>query len=303
MLKIRKKNPTVVETACKNVLGFELLQSTMKRKMTISGRSESTFTNYIRCLAHMSNHFNHVPHELETDQVEEYLYFLKKEHNTPSESFFKHTVYGLRNVYKMYGMKNKHISLPSIERSKKLPVVMNDVEVKLMLRTPKLLKHRVILSVLYDCGVRCFELRNIKLSDLDFRRKQLHVKQGKGRKDRYIPLTDILIRGIKKYIRTDRPEIWLFNGQPDKEGNPTSYSQNGIQWIVRQTRKELGLSKPITTHTFRHTYATHLVEFGMDLPTLRTLLGHSLIETTMIYVHLAQSVRNKPFGPFDKIYN
>ncbi len=274
----------------------------MKQKMTVSGKAQSTFSNYIRCLAHMANHFTYLPHELDTEQVEDYLYLLKTEHNTPSDSFFKHTVYGLRYVYKMYGLKNKHISLPAIQRPKTLPVVMNDEEVKLMLKTPKLLKHKIILSVLYDCGVRCFELRNIKIADLDFRRKKLHVRMGKGRKDRYLPLTDMLIRGLKKYISAENPQIWLFNGQPDGHGKPTPYSQHGIQWIVRQTRKDTGLEKHITTHTFRHTYATHLIEFGMDLPSLKCLLGHALIETTMIYLHLAQMGRSKPFGPLDRLY-
>ncbi len=180
--------------------------------------------------------------------------------------------------------------------------IMNDEEVKLMLKTPKLLKHKIILSVLYDCGVRCFELRNIKLADLDFRRKKLHVRVGKGRKDRYLPLTDMLIRGLKKYISAENPQIWLFNGQPDEHGKITPYSQHGIQWIVRQTRNDAGLEKHITTHTFRHTYATHLIEFGMDLPRLKCLLGHALIETTMIYLHLAQMGRSEPFGPLDRLY-
>lgn len=303
MVKLRKKHLTIVEEASKNVKGFQSLVLKMQQNITVAGKSQSTFGNYIRCLAHMANHFNFLPHELDTEQVEEYLYILKTQHDTPSESFFKHTVYGLRYVYKMYGMKHKHIALPAIKRPKKLPVVMNVDEVKLMLKTPHLLKHRMILAVLYDCGLRCFELRKVKLADLDFVRKALHVRQGKGKKDRYVPLTDMLIRGLKKYIEIEQPHIWLFNGQPDELGMPTPYSQRGIQWIVKQTRKDAGIEKHITTHTFRHSYATHLVEFGTDLPTLRDLLGHAIIETTMVYLHLAQSGQNKPFGPLDKLYS
>lgn len=236
------------------------------------------------------------------EQVEDYLHHLKKNHRTPSESFFKHTVYGLRYVYRMLGMKDKHISLPAIERQKKLPVVMSTEEVRLMLKTPSYLKHRLILATLYDCGLRCFELRNVKLTDVDFNRKMLHVRQGKGRKDRYVPLSDHLIRGLKKYITTDGPVTWLFNGQPDQDGKPTPYSQRGIQWIVSQTKKEAGLEKEITTHTFRHSYATHLLDNGLDLLSIKELLGHAHIETTMLYLHVAKSGRQKPFSPLDKLY-
>lgn len=303
MVKLRKKNPTIVEKTCKRVKGFEKLVTKMRQNVAVAGKSQSTFENYIRCLAHMANHFNHLPHELDTEQVEEYLHLLKTLHNTPSESFFKHTVYGLRYVYRMYGLKDKHIALPSIKHPKKLPVVMNDLEIKLMIKTPKQLKHRMILAVLYDCGLRCFELRQVKLADVDFIRKRLHVRQGKGRKDRYLPISDMLIRGLRKYIDIEKPQVWLFNGQPDEYGKPTPYSQTGIQWIVRQARKEADIEKHITTHTFRHTYATNLIEMGTDLPTLRDLLGHAIIETTMIYVHLAQIGRKKPFAPLDKLYS
>lgn len=297
-----KKSPTLIAQACKKVSGFENLCNLLQRKFTVSGKSSSTITNYLRCLAHLAVHYDCSPELLDVEQVEAYLFMLKKEHHTPSESFFKHTVYGLRSVYKTLGIKNKHIALPSIERSNKLPVVMSKKEVRLMLCTPKLLKHRLILGLLYGCGVRCFELRNIQLKDLDFDRKTLHVRQGKGRKDRYLPLPDMLIRGLLNYIDADNPEIWLFNGNPDKDGKPTPYSQNGIQWIVRQTKKEIQNKKEITTHTFRHSYATHLLEDGLDLFTIKDLLGHAGIETTLVYLHIAQLDKKRVFSPLDKLY-
>ena len=199
-------------------------------------------------------------------------------------------------------MKNKHIALPSIEKSKKLPCVMSKNEVRLMLKTPKLLKHRLILGMLYACGLRCFELRNVQLKDVDFDRKILHVRQGKGRKDRYLPLPTMLIRGLKTYIEVDSPILWLFNGNPDKQGKPTAYSQNGIQWIVRQTRKEIGTQKGITTHTFRHSFATHLLEDGLDIYSIKDLLGHAVIENTLVYLHIAKINKKRVFSPLDTLY-
>lgn len=159
--------------------------------------------------------FQCLPTELDADQVNDYLYLLQQEHDTPSDSYFKHTVYGLRYVYRMYGLKDKRIELPSIKRDKTLPVVLRREEVKRLLVAPKLFKHRVLLGLLYGCGLRCFEARNIALADLDFDRRMLHVKKGKGKNDRYVTLSDLLIRGVKKYIESEQLEKWLFNGQPE----------------------------------------------------------------------------------------
>lgn len=271
-------------------------------KTELSGKSESTLTNYARCLAHLAMHYDCSPELLDVGQVESYLYNIKIAHKTPSESFFKHTVYGLRYVYKILGMKNKHLSLPSLEFPKKLPVVMSKQEVKQMLISPKLLKHRLILGLLYGCGLRRFELLNVTLKDLDFDRKTLHIVQGKGKKDRYVPLSDILIRGLKKYIAAENPVQWLFNGRLDKEGKYTSYSPNGIQWVIREARKKSGQIKEITAHTFRHSYATHLLEDGLDIMSIKDLLGHAVIETTLVYLHVAKLESHSVFSPLDTLY-
>lgn len=250
----------------------------------------------------MALHFNCCPTELDSEQVLDYLHFCQQQHKTPSESFFKHTVYGLRAAYRLKGMDAKRISLPSIERSKKLPVVLSQSEIKLLLRTPKLLKHRLILGLLYDCGLRCFELRNIELQDLDFDRKMLHIRQGKGRKDRYVPLGNLLIKGLKTYLQSARPQKWLFTGNNYK-GEVVGLSQHGVYWVVSEARKKSAIQKPITAHTLRHSYATHLLEMGLDIVSLKEVLGHSTIETTMVYLHVSQLGRQLTFSPLDKVYN
>jgi site-specific recombinase XerD len=274
----------------------------LKRSIELSGKSQSTLTNYTRCLAHMSLYFKCSPLELDEEQVLDYLHVLKSQHKTPSDSFFKHTVYGLRYAYRIFGMKEMRVMLPTIERPNKLPVVLSRNEVKQLLKTPKLLKHRLVLAMLYGCGLRCFELRNLQLKDLDFDRKMLHIRQGKGRKDRYVPLSQIQIRGLRKYIEAENPTIWCFNGN-DRKGNPAQLSAMGVQWIVREARKHSGIQKEITTHSLRHTYATHLLEMGLDIMSVKDLLGHADIQTTLIYLHVAQLGRQKPFSPLDKLYN
>lgn len=198
-------------------------------------------------------------------------------------------------------MKEMQIILPSIERPKKLPVVLSHQEIKQLLKTPKLLKHRLVLAMLYGCGLRCFELRNLQLKDVDFDRKMVHIRQGKGRKDRYVPLSGLQIRGLKKYFSAENPITWCFNGN-DRKGNPSQLSAMGVQWIVREARKRSGIQKGVTTHSLRHSYATHLLEMGLDIMSLKDLLGHADIQTTLIYLHVAQLGRKKPFSPLDGLY-
>jgi len=194
------------------------------------------------------------------------------------------------------------VMLPSIERPQKLPVVLSCREVKQLLKTPKLLKHRLVLAILYGCGLRCFELCNLQLKDLDFDRKMLHIRQGKGRKDRYVPLSQLQIRGLKKYIAAENPVTWCFTGN-NKEGKAVPLSTQGVRWIVQEARKHSGIQKDITTHSLRHSYATHLLEMGLDIISVKDLLGHADIQTTLTYLHVAQLGRQKPFSPLDRLYN
>ena len=274
----------------------------------MAGKSTSTLRSYSTHLAKLALHFNQVPTDVDPDQINDYLYLVKQEHNTPSDSYFKFTVYGLRFAYRILGMKDKRIELPEIKRSKKLPVVLSQEEVRRLLKAPKLLKHRVLIGLLYGCGLRCFEVRNVQLADLDFDRKQLHVRNGKGKKDRYVPLSDILIRGLKTYIEAEQPGTWLFNGKEQvMEGRvggdfDSRYSQRGVQWAVKEAAKAAGIIKEMSVHTLRHTYATHLLEEGLDIMTIKDLLGHECIDTTMVYLHVAQSGRVKAFSPLDRLY-
>lgn len=190
---------TLVAQACANVAGFQELFKRLKRRMKTSGRSESesTLNNYARNLTQMALHFNMLPTELEEDQIEDYLYLLQQQHNTPSESYFKHTVFGLRFVFRLEGLDDKRIALPAIQRENKLPVVLSREEVKRLLCTPTLLKHRILIALLYDCGLRCMEVRSLQLKDIDLNRRMLHIRQSKGKKDRYVPIGSVLAAGLQ----------------------------------------------------------------------------------------------------------
>jgi integrase/recombinase XerD len=295
----------LIYQANEQVLGFRDQIKKLERDLSILGRSSSTFKNYSRHLAQMALHFKCLPTELDEDQINDYLHLLQEKHDTPSDSYFKHTVYGLRTLFKSAGITPLQIKLPSIKGDKKLPVVLSKKEVWQLLKSCDLLKHRILIGLLYGCGLRCFEVRNLMLKDLDFDRKMLHVRQSKGNKDRYVPLSEHLIRGLKLYINTEKPNTWLFNGQPQERAGgdfDSRYSQRGVQWAVKQASKKAGIVKDVSVHTLRHTFATHLLEDGMDIMTIKELLGHESIETTLIYLHVAQSKTRRYFSPLDTLF-
>jgi site-specific recombinase XerD len=209
-------------------------------------------------------------------------------------------------LLKSEGLPYSFLNLPEIKHEKRVQVVLSKEEVWRLLKSCDLLKHRVLVGLLYGCGLRCMEVRSIRLQDMDFDRRQLRVVQGKGKKDRYVPLSEHLIRGLKSYIEVEKPVEWLFNGQPlpNRAGGDfdSRYSQKGVQWAVKQACKRAEITKDVHVHTLRHTYATHLLEDGIDIMTLKNLLGHENIETTIEYLQIAQLPTQKVFSPLDTLF-
>lgn len=292
--------------AKREVLGFEELIYRFERTVSVLGRSKTTFENYSRHVAAVAIYYGKIPTELDQEQIHDYLFYLQKKSKTPSQSYFKHTVYGLRFLLKSEGLPYSFLNLPEIKHEKRVQVVLSKEEVWRLLKSCDLLKHRVLVGLLYGCGLRCMEVRSIRLQDMDFDHRQLRVVQGKGKKDRYVPLSEHLIRGLKSYIEVEKPVEWLFNGQPlpNRAGGDfdSRYSQKGVQWAVKQACKRAGITKDVHVHTLRHTYATHLLEDGIDIMTLKNLLGHENIETTIEYLQIAQLPTQKVFSPLDTLF-
>lgn len=291
--------------ACREVPGFTELLTKFERNISVLGRSPRTFDNYSRHIATLALHFGCLPTELDPEQVKDYLFGLQQRSKTPSQTYFKHTVYGLRFLLKSLDLPYEFLHLPAIERAAKLPVVLSKQEVWLLLKHAPLLKHKVLIGLLYGCGLRCMEVRSVRLADLDFDRNVLHVKQSKGNKDRMVPLSEHLIRGLRSYIDAERPKDYLFNGQPNGRGGgdfDSRYSQRGVQWAVKEAAKKAGILKEVSVHTLRHSYATHLLEDGLDIISVRDLLGHVNIETTMMYLHVARLNKVNIFSPLDTLF-
>jgi len=236
--------------------------------------------------------------EMTEDEINEYLVGLARDPKSPSRSSFKHMVYGLRYYYRLLGLNKKAIALPSLKRDTKLPVILNRSELKELFSTPQLLKHRIVLTLIYSAGLRGQEVINLRLSDVDFVRMTIHIRQSKYKKDRIVPLSSNMAIGLKKYINAEHPHIWLFNG---KEPG-SKYSVRGLSWVMRETLKKTSIAKKVNLHSLRHAYATHLLEEGVNIVTLKELLGHADITTTMIYLHVAQCELIKPHSPLDTLY-
>lgn len=281
---------------------FKELALALEKSFAINGKAKSTLRNYLRCLSHLVLHYKCSPELLCEEQINDYLYHCQNLHDTPSESFFKHTVYGLRAAYKVLDMDKKRIVLPQIKRQNDLPVVLNKQEVRELLKAPKYLRHRLILGMLYGCGLRSYELCNLLRSDIDFDRRTVFVKKGKGKVDRYLPLSPHLIRGLKTYFKTDHPITYVFNSQVTKDGMAQPLTTRAIQWLIHESRSKVSTQKKFTAHTLRHSYATHLLEDGLNIMSLKELLGHAHIETTIVYLQVSNAGSSVKFSPLDTLF-
>ena len=297
---MRKKSGfTIVEQAIVLVPEFENVVRKLEQQVVLRGQSTSTLKNYIRRIALFVVHFGKLPEQIDPEEINEYLVSLARDPKSPSRSSFKHMVYGLRYYYRLLGMNKNAIALPSLKRNTKLPVILNQSELKELFSAPALLKQRIALALIYSAGLRGQEVINLRISDIDFERKTIHIRQSKYKKDRVVPLAESMAAGIKKYLAAENPHLWLFNGkEPDGR-----YSVRGLSWIMRENLKKTSITKEVNLHSLRHSYATHLLEQGLNIVTLKELLGHVDITTTMIYLHVAQCPLIKPHSPLDTLYN
>src|ERR1035437_6130938 len=296
---MRKKSEfTTVERAIQTIDGFQKVYNTLQQQTILRGQSQSTLENYIRQIALISLEFNKLPEDLSEDDINGYLTALALSPKSPSRSSFKHAIYGLRYYYRHIGQTKRAINLPSLKKEAKLPVILNREELRRLFKAPTLLKHRIALALIYSGGLRSQEASNMKISDIDFVRKTIHIRQSKYKKDRIVPLSDFMSLGLRKYLSVEHPQIWLFNGkEPDG-----CYSPKGLNWIFSSALKKTSIQKEVSIHSLRHSYATHLLEDGLNIVTIKELLGHAKIETTMIYLHVAQCPLLPVHSPLDTLY-
>lgn len=183
------------------------------------------------------------------------------------------------------------------KREKTLPNVLSKDEVKMILNAPSNIKHKAMLSLIYSCGLRRSELLNLKLNDIDSQRGLIIIKKAKGKKDRIVPLSVKILDLLRQYYMAYKPKDWLFEGQSGKG----QYDESSLVSVLRQSLVKCKITKPVTLHWLRHSYATHLLESGTDLRYIQEILGHSRSTTTEIYAHVSnKSIRNVT-SPFDNL--
>jgi len=294
----KRQYNTVVSQAKKGVPGFASAYAKFIEKATIDQSSKSLIVNYSRSLAYVALEFNRVPHQVTVEEINSYLYRMMV-HEQCSITYFKHAVFALRYWFRLFGMEDKAIQMPPVKKAKKLPVVLSKQECKDLFKAPRTLKHRFLLAFAYAGGLRMNELRLLKITDADLHRNQVHIRQGKGRKDRYVGLSKLIAQKMPLYLQEVQPKVYLFEGLTP--GEPMG--ERSIQYIITEALQKTDIKKQVSMHTLRHSYATHLLEEGIDIHTIQYLLGHAHLQTTLIYLHVAQ-VKIKPaHSPLDSLYN
>jgi integrase/recombinase XerD len=254
-------------------------------------------TNYSRSIAAIALHFNRLPHQISTDEINSYLYRMTVQENH-SKSYFKQAVYGMRHWFRLFGMEENAISLPSIKKEEKLPVVLAKDECKALFKAPRLFKHRYLLAFAYGGGLRMNELRMLKIADVDTKRKLIHIRNGKGKKQRYVVLSQLLAEKLNAYLNEVKPQLYLFEGLTPAQ----PMGERSIQYVINEALQKTDIKKQVSMHTLRHSFASHLLEDGVDIHSIQRLLGHSDLRTTMVYLHVAQ-IRPRPVhSPFDSLY-
>jgi integrase/recombinase XerD len=222
-------------------------------------------------------------------------YILK---NKLSSSYQNQVVNAIKLFFKI--IEGQQINVELIHRPKRektLPNVLSKEEVKLILNAHSNIKHKTMLSLIYSCGLRRNELLQLKFSDIDSKRNIVTIKQGKGKKDRIVPLSPKILDLLREYYKLFKPKEWLFEGQNNHE----PYDARSLSNVLKQALLKTGIKKPVSLHWLRHSYATHLLESGTDLRYIQELLGHNSSKTTEIYTHVSTKNIQQIKSPFDDL--
>ncbi|RZS95363.1 site-specific tyrosine recombinase/integron integrase [Cecembia calidifontis] len=260
--------------------------------------SESTIKNYKGGLALFFRFTgNKSPDIITNEDLESFHknYIIRRKFSASFQSL-------IINAVKLYfsNRLKKNLDPKGIERPKNpriLPHVLSKEEVKRILEVHQNVKHRAMLSLIYACGLRRSELLNIKIRDIDTNRGMLLIREGKGKKDRMVPLSGRILELLREYYKYEKPKEYLFEG----ETIGSKYSEGSLQKVLKTALQKAGIGKPVTLHWLRHSYATHLLESGTDLRYIQELLGHKSSKTTEIYTHVSQKSLGRIKSPFDDL--
>jgi len=263
--------------------------------LRVRNRSEHTIKAYVACIANFAHYFGKSPELLGPEEVRQYQVYLVNERRVSLSSLIQ-AVCALRFLYGVtlgHDWAISRIAFP--RRAKRLPVVLSQEEVKRLFDAVRNPKYLALLMTTYAAGLRVSEVTQLQVSDIDSSRMVIRVRQGKGRKDRYVMLAPTLLTVLRRYWQSARPTKWLFPGQDPKQ----PISTHAVQDACRKAGVAAGLKKPLNLRTLRHSFATHLLENGNDIRIIQTLLGHRNVRTTEVYTHVSTRTVRAAASPLE----
>lgn len=275
----------------------EKLLNSMKDTMKLKGYSPKTIKSYMSNAKLFLQYSSKPVEELEKEDIERYLLSLLEVQKC-SHSYVNQAVNSIKFFFREVLKKDAlSVNLPRPKRENKLPEVLSQKEILKLLGNVDNIKHKAILFLIYSSGLRVGEVVRLKTADIDCSRMLIHIVQGKGRKDRYSVLSKTALDVLEKYREKFRPDYWLFPG-----GDEGSHiTERSVQHIFEKTKEKAGILKKVSVHTLRHSFATHLLEGGVDLRYIQELLGHQSSKTTEIYTHVTEKSIKNIQSPLDKI--
>lgn len=274
------------------------LRQRMLEDMRLRNFSPHTQDNYIRAVAQLAKHFSRSPDTLGVEEVRQFLLHLVQERRV-SWSTYNVTRAALQFFFRVTLGRDQEIdNLPYARRRKRDPVVLSQEELQRFFAVIRNPKHKAMLLTAYSAGLRVSELVSLRPEDIDSSRMLIRIQQGKGQKDRHVKLSKHLLEVLRDYYRTCRPQGFLFPGEaPDQP-----MTRKNVNLMIDALCKRANLTKKISPHTLRHSYATHMLDAGADLRTIQVLLGHRNIQSTAIYMHVSQARIDAAPSPLDQMY-
>lgn len=269
----------------------------LREELILKGYSFKTRKLYLGHIKRFSSFAGKKTDEVEAIEIRKYITFLL-ENQQASHTYTNQAIIALKFLYNDVLKQNRIIeTLPRPKKEKKLPNILSPQEVLKILNSIQNEKHRTILFLVYSAGLRVGEVVRLNIGDIDSSRMLIHINQGKGGKDRYTLLSEVALNQLRRYYKQYKPETWLFPGG-DGNGHLT---ERTVQKIFEDACAKSGINKKATVHTFRHSFATHLLEGGTDLRYIQELLGHSSSKTTEIYTHVTEKSVANIQSPLDRI--
>ncbi|MDD3083512.1 MAG: tyrosine-type recombinase/integrase [Candidatus ainarchaeum sp.] len=278
-----------------NQFNFEKYLKEFKQDLIISGYSEKTLKIYILYIKEILNFINKKPEEINERDLIGYLAQKKENGCSNTTLALIHAV--MRYFFKEYLKMTIIDEVKTPKKAKYLPIVLSKEEIKLLFQATKFGRNRLMLKFMYGSGCRVSEVVKLKINDINFKEKTAIIRSGKGNKDRMIILSKEWIIEIKKYLKKKKIKSeYIFTKKNGKK-----ISTDTIQRIVRESAKKAGITKEVTPHSLRHSYATHLLEAGTNIRYIQSLLGHSSLNTTQIYTSVANEQLKKIESPLDNM--